>query len=241
MLENKVMSEDLQPQLYRHVGLRLKERRRLLNMSQGKLAELAGISYQQVQKYEGGQSQLSLGRMIQFARLLNVSPDYFYEGAPTETIGVPVDSDVIDRSKTRPLNILLVEDNPADAILFDRATSGYKNEIRVYCLNDPELTMDYFNNHQSKYGQGAPDLLVIDLNMPKMNGLQLLKELKGNSQTMATPAVVLTHSISRKEMMEAYRLGASGFIQKVMDLDEYRQSVEIMVRYWQQAVALPVK
>lgn len=235
------MTEELHPQLYKHVGQRLKERRRVLNISQGRLAELLGISYQQVQKYESGQSQLSLSRLLQFSQLLNVGPEFFYEDMPTEGLGEKIQSDVIDRHRNRPLQILLVEDNPADAILFDRAISPFRAEVSVYCLNDPELTMDYFNSHLGKYGQPAPDLLVVDLNMPKMSGLQLLKELKNNSKTQMTPVVILTHSISRRDMDDAYRLGAAGFIQKSMDLEDYKESIEGLVKYWLRAVTLPVK
>ncbi len=69
---------------------------------------------------------------------------------------------------------------------------------------------------------------------------QLLKELKGNSQTQSTPVVVLTHSISRREMTEVYRIGAAGFLQKTMAFEAYKESIEIMLQYWLKAVALPL-
>lgn len=235
----EMTTDSQQTALYRHVGQRLKERRRTLNISQGRLAELMDVSYQQIQKYENGLSQLSVGRMLQLAKVLNISPDYLYEGAPGDMIGVAVESDVIERNRNRPLNILVVEDNPADAILFDRAIQNFKSQVNVFCLNDPELVMDYFVSHTTKYHQPAPDLLVLDLNLPKVTGLQLLKDIKNNSQTMAVPTLILTHSISRREMQEAYRLGAAGFIQKSMDLDSYKESIELMVQYWLKAVALP--
>ncbi len=232
--------EDSSERLYRHVGQRIRDRRKSLNISQAKAAELLDVSYQQIQKYETGQSQLSLNRLLQFAKILNVPPDYFYEGISLDdALGERIETDIIDKIRTRPLQILLVEDNPADALLFERALQPFVNDVSCYCLSDTEKVMDYLRNAETVYNRRPPDLVILDLNLPKIGGLQLLKTIKGNSQTVETPVLILTNSISRREMLEAYRLGAAGFVQKSIAIDEYRDNVAAIVTYWSKVVALP--
>lgn len=232
------MSVIEKPTLQAEVGTRIKNRRKALDISQARLAELMGTSYQQVQKYEGGANQLTLGKLLQFARALNVDPSYFYESLPLDDLAEEAaPSDVIARRPGSRLHILLVEDNPADALLFSKATSAFEEHIQLECISDTELVMDTIARHAGRPEQ--INLVVLDLSLPKINGLQLLKTIKSNSQTAILPCIILTNSISRREMLEAYRLGAAGFIQKSVKLDLYRAAIETVIRYWMQVVALP--
>lgn len=226
--------------VYQFVGQRIRERRKTLQMSQTELADRMGFSYQQMQKYEAGQSQASVSRLLQFAKVLNVPPAYFYEGAKLEDeVGKAIPTDVIQKHRTLPLHVLLVEDNPADVILFRKALSACSEQVDLYVIHTPETVGDYLQNHESKYGKSAPELVILDLSLPKITGLKLLKAIKGNSATVEIPVVILTNSISKKEMQEAYRSGASGFIQKSVDMEQYMESIETVMRYWAKAVALP--
>jgi len=228
--------------IYKQVGLRIKERRRVLRITQSRLAEILDISYQQVQKYETGINQLSLTKLLQFAKALNVSPEYFYEGLTVDsTIGKQVDSDFIQRTRSGPVHILLVEDNLSDALLFSKVAKEFENQVSLHCISDAEQVKGYLGNSPETSGKEATDLVILDLNLPKISGLQLLKEIKTNSQTCPLPVLMLTNSVSKKEMIEAYRLGAAGFIQKSINFEEYRQSIETMIIYWSKVVALPVK
>lgn len=225
--------------LHHEVGNRIKQRRKVLDISQARLAELLGSSYQQIQKYESGSSQLTLSKLLLFAQVLNVDPSYFYDGIPMDALeDAPEEPDVIRRRSGKPLSVLLVEDSPADALLFSKASASFGEDITLECLNDPEQLMDMLCRHAQQPDKGY-DLVVLDLSLPKIGGLALLKNIKANSQTAAIPVLILTNSISRREMVEAYRLGAAGFIQKSIHLDEYRTSIETMVRYWLKVVALP--
>lgn len=223
---------------YRQLGHRIKERRKSLRISQEKLGEMMGISYQQVQKYESGASQLSVDRLLLLAHILNVPPSFFYEGFNIAD-GEKIESDVICRERSNPLQILLVEDNPADALLFSKAAESSREEISLHCINNSETVMDYIRHAESKHGKPTPDLVILDLSLPKITGLQLLKQIKQDSSTQELPVLILTNSISKKEMQEAYRLGASGFIQKSIDVDEYKSSISTMINYWSKVVALP--
>lgn len=226
--------------VYEYVGARIRERRKLLKMSQTQLADLMGFSYQQMQKYESGSSQVSLSRMLQFAQALNVPPLYFYEGAKLDdAIGKGIESDTIQKSRTAPLHVLLVEDSAADVILFRKALTACSEQVDLHVIHDPEKVGDYLQNHSKKYGKPTPDLVVLDLSMPKINGLQLLKYIKGNAEMIELPVIILTNSISKREMREAYRSGAAGFIPKSVDMEEYIELIETAMRYWSRAVALP--
>jgi CheY-like chemotaxis protein/DNA-binding XRE family transcriptional regulator len=224
---------DKQAGIYLHVGNRIRERRKTLGISQTRIAELMGISYQQVQKYETGTNQISLTRLLQFAHILNVAPEHFYEGVSVDgMIGTAVESDLIQKSN-RELHVLLVEDNPGDAMLFERALKSSGLRVRFSCLSDTERLLETVGQRQ------PPDLVILDLNLPRISGLQLLKDMKSNSQIAHIPAVILTNSVSRREMMEAYRLGASGFIQKSMSFEEYKENIDTVMNYWLKVVALP--
>lgn len=226
--------------LYSYVGQRIRERRKLLKMSQGQLAEMMGFSYQQMQKYETGASQVSVSKMLQFAKILNVPATYFYEGAKLDDeIGKAIPTDIIQKSRTNPLNVLLVEDSPADVILFRKALSACSEQVDLNVIHDSESVSDFLHNHQTKYGKPMPDLVILDLSMPKITGLQLLKSIKINSETVILPVLILTNSVSKKEMQEAYRLGAAGFIQKSVDMEQFMETIEITMSYWSKAVALP--
>ena len=226
--------------VYVFVGQRIRERRKLLKLSQTQLAELMGFSYQQMQKYETGVSQLSVSKMLQFAKILNVPPIFFYNGAKLDDeSGKGIENDIIQKSRTEPLHVLLVEDSSADVILFRKALNACSEQVDLHVIHDSETVGDFLKNHRIKFGKPTPDLVILDLSLPKITGLQLLKSIKNNSETSELPVIILTNSISKKEMQEAYRTGAAGFIQKSVDMEQYMESIETAMRYWGKAVALP--
>jgi two-component system, chemotaxis family, response regulator Rcp1 len=226
--------------IYMYIGQRIKERRRLLKMNQTQLAQLMGFSYQQMQKYENGMSEISISKLLRFAQIFNVPPHYFYEGAPLDDrLNSVIDSAIIQKKRTAPLNILLVEDNPSEVILFNHAVQNCMESVDLHVIHDAEQMHDYLQNHNSKYGKAMPDIIMLDISLPKISGLQLLKSIKKNTQIQEIPVLILTNSINRNEMLEAYRCGASGFIQKNVDLKEYGEAIAIAVKYWSKVVSLP--
>ena len=229
-----------QEQIYAYIGQRIRERRKLLKLSQTDLAELMGFSYQQMQKYETGTSHVSAGKLLIFAKILNVPANYFYEGIRLdETIGTRISPTVIQKTRTKAFSILLVEDNPADVILFKKALDEREDPVDIHALHDADSAMDFLQNHEVRFNQALPDLIVLDLSLPKLCGLELLKLIKRQSKLLKLPVVILTNSINMMDMTEAYRLGAAGFIQKSVDLNEYVESMKTLVKYWSRVVALP--
>lgn len=231
---------ELHSSVYIFIGQRIKERRKLLNLSQSELAELMGFSYQQMQKYETGASHVSVGKLLLFAKILNVPPSYFYEGANLqESIGKRLDDHIIQKVRTEPLRILLVEDSPADVILFRKALGACSEKAEMHVIHDPETVMDFLQDHEIRFGQKSPDIIVLDLSLPKISGMDVLRVIKKHHKTQELPVVILTNSVNMKDMTESYREGAAGFIQKSVDLENYTKSLDIVVKYWSKIVALP--
>jgi len=235
-----VIEQQRHNNVYTYVGQRIKERRKLLKLNQAQLAQMMGFSYQQMQKYESGSSQISVSRMLQFSRVLNVPATYFYDGARIEdSIGKEIGSDIMQRTRTKPLNILLVENNSGDIMQFRRVLSTCCEQVDVYVINECDRVMDFLNHHSSKYGQEKPDIIILETMLSRTGGLQLVKTIRKMPTLSSIPIVVFTNSISKKEMLESYMCGVAGFIQKNTDIQEYISTVDIMIRYWSKAVILP--
>jgi CheY-like chemotaxis protein/DNA-binding XRE family transcriptional regulator len=226
--------------VYACIGQRIRDRRKLLKLNQVKLAELMGFSYQQMQKYESGASHVSTGKLLLFAKILNVPPSFFYEGINVEeTIGARIEPTTIQKIRTRALNVWVVDDRAADVILLNTALKAYNQHADLHVIHEAETAMDALLNYQTGVNQKKPDIVLLDLSLPKLSGMELLKSIKKHPQTLALPVIILTNSISMKDMLESYRHGAAGFIQKSVDLDGYMEDMDVLFKYWSKTVSLP--
>jgi len=131
--------------------------------------------------------------------------------------------------------ILLVEDNPDDQTLTVRALkkANILNEIVV--ANNGEEALDYL------FGTGVyadrdlsimPEVILLDLRMPKIDGLEVLKRVRANERTKFLPVVILTSSLEERDLVESYKLGANSYIQKPVDFVEFAESVRTLGVYW---------
>jgi CheY-like chemotaxis protein len=140
--------------------------------------------------------------------------------------------------RSQALEVTLVEDSPSDVILFKKTLEKMNGSVALHHIDDAEMVIDFLHNH-AKYGKKRPDIVILDLSLPKITGMQLLERIKKDNQLMDIPTIIVTNSISKKEMQRAYRLGAAGFIQKSVDLQHFRESIEITMNYWAKIVKLP--
>ena len=126
--------------------------------------------------------------------------------------------------------IALVEDNPDDEKLALRALarSGLRNQIVV--LRDGQEAVDYFFGGDSR--DATPHLVLLDLKLPRVAGLEVLRQLREHPETRLTPVVVLTSSIEERDRIEGYGLGANSFIQKPVDLGQFMEVVNQIGFYW---------
>lgn len=138
-----------------------------------------------------------------------------------------------------PIEILLVEDNPGDAELTAMALKQGRvlNNLRV--VEDGVEAIKYLRKQGSFADVELPDLILLDLNLPKKDGREVLKEIKADPELKRIPVVVLTTSQSDKDILKSYELYANSYISKPVDLDGFLEVVKALEQYWLAIVKLP--
>jgi len=133
-----------------------------------------------------------------------------------------------------PIEILLAEDNSADAELALRALRDKRVSNTVIWVKDGDETLDYVLRREaySDRAGGHPRLVLLDLKMPKVDGLEVLRALKGDDSTRAIPVVVMTSSREERDLVETYRLGVNSYIVKPVDFDQFVAVVASAGYYW---------
>jgi CheY-like chemotaxis protein len=147
-------------------------------------------------------------------------------------------------SEGKPAIILLVEDNRADQELTRRALEEGKirNELRI--VEDGEEALAYLFR-TGKYKDPAtspkPDLLLLDLNLPRVDGREVLEQVRADAKLRRMAVVVLTTSRQEQDILRSYEVGCNSFITKPVDLDQFIRVVQTLEEYWFQIVVLPPK
>lgn len=140
------------------------------------------------------------------------------------------------------MHILLVEDNPEHVKLVLRCIKNHPVLHHVYVVTDGEEALDFLY-HRGKYSDPAhslrPHVIFLDLRMPKIDGISVLKEIKSDSHLQSIPVVVFTTSESEKDIENAYGYYANSYIVKPVDYDEFLKVIETLGTYWLQLNRLP--
>jgi len=140
------------------------------------------------------------------------------------------------------VKILLVEDNPDDIELTLRAFENHKLANEITVARDGEEALDIlFQRGEDKAGYFMPDLVLLDLKLPKVDGLEVIKKVKSNPVTQAIPVVVLTSSKEEHDLVESYRLGVNSYIHKPVDFEEFTEAVSQLGLYWLLLNKAPLK
>lgn len=133
------------------------------------------------------------------------------------------------------VEILLVEDNAADLELTLHALRQNKLANKIEVVRDGEEALDFLFC-RGRYGDrdinNPPKLVLLDLKLPKVDGLEVLRQIKGDAHTRVVPVVVLTSSKEDKDLIEGYRLGTNSYIQKPVDFEQFRETVRQLGMYW---------
>ncbi len=133
------------------------------------------------------------------------------------------------------LDIILIEDNPADAEMTLDALTGNNLANRVQVLTDGREAIDYIFG-EGKYKDcgmcDSPKLILLDLNLPKIDGLEILRRIRADERTAMIPVVVLTSSVADKDRIESYKLGVNSYIVKPVGFDNFAQAVAQIGFYW---------
>jgi two-component system response regulator len=139
----------------------------------------------------------------------------------------------------RPVVILMVEDNPTDVLIAREGFSGAKMRNTLHVADDGIEAIEFLNQRGKYAGAPRPDLIVLDLNMPRKNGQEVLAEIKTDAHLKEIPVVILTTSKSAEDISKAYGLHANCYISKPVDFDEFTKVVQTIQDFWFSIVTLP--
>ena len=133
------------------------------------------------------------------------------------------------------IEILLVEDDPLDLEMTLRSLQGDHVNNRIEVARDGEEALDFLfrrGPHSGRSPELQPKLVLLDLKLPKIDGLEVLREIRATPETRTIPVVVLTSSAEQRDIVETYKLGVNSYIQKPVDSVQFRQTVKAAGFYW---------
>lgn len=142
---------------------------------------------------------------------------------------------------SKPVEILLVEDNEGDVGLIEEVFEEIKIRNNLHVAEDGEVAVHYLLGEGKYSGSTLPDLVLLDLNLPKKDGREVLKEIKSDENLKKIPIVVLTTSQSEKDILKAYDLHANAYVNKPIDFDQFIEVVKSIANFWLGIVKLPTK
>lgn len=138
--------------------------------------------------------------------------------------------------------VLLVEDNPDDADLTVRAFRDSHENVRVVVVRDGVEAIDYLfgNGHAGSNGSGSlPSLVLLDLKLPKVSGLEVLRRIRADARTQLLPVIILTSSREEVDVVAGYGAGANSYIRKPVEFEEFRRAMHDLRNYWLGLSELP--
>jgi CheY-like chemotaxis protein len=128
---------------------------------------------------------------------------------------------------TKSLNILLIEDDAIEIMKFNRVMSTLGWNHKIIEANNGEEALEIL-----KIKDTIPDIIILDLNMPKINGIEFLQILKKDSLLKYIPAIILTTSNNHKDVLECYKIGIAGYVLKPLKYEEYVERIKKTLEYW---------
>lgn len=139
----------------------------------------------------------------------------------------------------RPIEILLVEDNPADARLTVESLKENKITNRIHHVRDGLEALAFLHGEGAYVNSSRPDLILLDLNLPKLDGRKVLAEIKYDPRFRRIPVVVLTSSKAEEDVLKSYDLHANCFVTKPVELDQFFEVMRSIEHFWCTVVAIP--
>lgn len=139
----------------------------------------------------------------------------------------------------RAIDILLVEDDPGDELITREAFEHNKLKNRLHVAHDGEEGLNYLYRRGEFADAPRPDLILLDLNLPKYDGRQLLEKIKSDPDLAQIPVVVLTTSSAEEDILKSYKLHANAYVTKPVDLEQFMKAVRQIDEFFVQVVRLP--
>jgi two-component system, chemotaxis family, response regulator Rcp1 len=140
---------------------------------------------------------------------------------------------------SRPVDILLVEDNPGDVRLTQEAFRDARIEVRLSVVMDGEEALNYLYRRGQYADVTRPDIILLDLNIPKKDGREVLQEIKRDDSLRYVPVVVLTTSNAEQDIVRTYNLNVNAYINKPVDFDRFFEIVQKIEEFWLMTAILP--
>ena len=125
------------------------------------------------------------------------------------------------------LKVLLIEDDTIEVMKLNRATSSLNLNHQIIEANNGEVALELLKDHSA-----LPDIILLDLNMPKVNGIEFLRILKNDDRLKYIPTIILTTSNNQKDLLECYKIGIAGYVLKPLKYEDYVSKIEKLLAYW---------
>ncbi len=145
----------------------------------------------------------------------------------------------MSNANLHPIEILLVEDSPSDANLTMRELSKAKIANQIHWLEGGEAAIDYLYQRGEFANANRPDLILLDLNLPGMDGRDVLSVIKSDEDLQRIPVVVLTTSADEEDVLRSYNLHANCYVTKPVDIKQFIEVIQLINTFWLAAVKLP--
>jgi two-component system, chemotaxis family, response regulator Rcp1 len=143
------------------------------------------------------------------------------------------------KRRVKPIDILLVEDNPGDVDLAREALEQTKLFNQLYVVGDGEEAMAFLRRQGKHTDAPRPDLILLDLNLPRKDGREVLAEIKSDENLKRIPVVILTISKDEEDVLRSYNLHANCYITKPIDISQFFRVVKSIEEFWLSIVVLP--
>jgi CheY-like chemotaxis protein len=143
------------------------------------------------------------------------------------------------RATTIPIEVLLVEDDPGDVLMTREALEGHKLSNHLHVVNDGEQALAFLKRRKPYAKAPRPDLVLLDLNLPRMDGREVLAEIKSDRGLRSIPVIVLTTSEAEEDILRSYNLHANAYVTKPVDFDKFIAVVRRIDDFFVSVVKLP--
>jgi len=141
-----------------------------------------------------------------------------------------------------PIRILLIEDDPEDILIIQMVLKKAKVPNELFVVQDGRAALDFLQ-HRGKYsgnnGAPRPEFILMEIDLPKLNGIELLKQLKSDKKLRSIPVTIFTHSDRDEDVVTSYQLGANSYLRKPLGFDNFVSTVRSLYRYWTALAKLP--
>jgi CheY-like chemotaxis protein/DNA-binding XRE family transcriptional regulator len=212
------------------VGEKLRAIRDLRHLTRSDLSEILSVSSSLIQQYENGSVRMPLSTVFILSNALNVSVGYFLDGAKEVIAKTKTANDAyVSLDTRRHLNILIIESNAAGQLMLIKAIEAIKTiKTALYAVHNAEAAINFLK----KPNTPKPNLILLNLNLPKLDGFDFIKTLNNHSKFKAIPIIVLTNSIKYSDLERCYQHGIAGYFIKDLDFSRLKTYIEASLHYW---------